>query len=81
MAPWNKDVFPLMSTFAEGMSEILGLGLSGLSRKLFSPYLPPPRAPPSFPSPSSGPASLCLLIGRVINIGPTGPSHSYKAYL
>lgn len=49
MAPWNKDVFPLMSTFAEGMSEILGLGLSGLSRKLFSPYLPPPPRPAFFP--------------------------------
>ena len=49
MAPWNKDVSPLMSTFAEGMSEILGLGLGGLSRKLFFPHfflsLPPP--PPS----------------------------------
>lgn len=65
-----------MSTFAEGMSEIPGLGLGGLSRKLFFPpsFLPSllPPLPPTQP---------CLLIGRVINIGPTGPSHSYKAYL
>lgn len=53
MALWNKDVSPLMSTFAEGMSEILGLGLGGLSRKLFFPLffpsLPPlPQHPPLF---------------------------------
>lgn len=37
MAPWNKDVSPVMSTFAEDMSEILGLGLGGVSRKLSPP--------------------------------------------
>lgn len=43
MAPWNKDVSPLMKTFAEGMSEILGLGKGSLSRNLFFPllFLPP----------------------------------------
>lgn len=41
MALWNKDVSPLMSTFAEGMSEIPGLGLGGLARKLFFPLFFP----------------------------------------
>lgn len=62
MAPWNKDVFPLMSTFAEGMSEILGLGLSGLSRKLFSPYLPPPAPRLLSPLPPVAPPHFAYLL-------------------